>query len=427
MKVKIFTFVLFLLLAYNQIFAGGFQLNEHSARAVAMGDAFTAISNDPSAIYYNGAGLLQLNGVNISLGSTLIAPVFTFRGVTPAVTEYDAAKQTFYPTHFFATYRYNEDWAFGLGFTSPFGLGSQWDPNWIGKYLAIETSLQVFTISPVAAYKINDQLSVSAGLVYSFANVKISQKSPLALASGTPAPFNQDAYTSLDGKDNSAWGYNLGIMYKPNKDLSFGASFHSIVKYTFKGTATTTGPSQFAAMLPNGDVSANLTTPFNLAVGAAYRVIPKLLISADFQYIGWSSYDTLTINFATPQKTVSSPRMYENTYIIRLGAEYNLMKELAVRAGIYFDKSPVKDEYISPSLPEANRLGFSVGAGYQLANNLRIDAAYLFIRNNQVTVTNSREDYTDGAVVPEGAPANSFDGTYNSYANLVSLDITYGF
>jgi len=133
-------------------------------------------------------------------------------------------------------------------------------------------------------------------------------------------------------------GYNLGIMYKPNEDLSFGASFHSIVKYKFTGTATTTGPSQFAVMLPNGDVSANLTTPFNLAVGVAYRVIPKLLISADFQYVGWSSYDTLTINFATPQKTVSSPRMYDNTYILRLGAEYNLMKELAVRAGIYLIK-----------------------------------------------------------------------------------------
>ncbi len=427
MKVKIVTVVLFLLLAYNQVFAGGFQLNEHNARAVAMGGAFTAISNDPSAIYYNGAGLVQLNGINISLGSTLIAPVFSFRGVTPAVTEYDATKQTYYPTHVFATYRYDEDWAFGLGFTSPFGLGSQWDPNWVGKYLAIETELQVFTISPVAAYKISDQLSVSAGLVYSFANVKISQKSPLALSKGSPAPFNQNAYTSLDGKDNSAWGYNLGIMYKPSEDLSFGASFHSIVKYKFTGTATTTGPSEFAAMLPNGNVSANLTTPFNLAVGVAYRVIPKLLLSFDFQYVGWSSYDTLSINFSTPKETISSPRMYDNSYIVRLGAEYNLMKELDVRAGIYFDKSPVKNEYISPSLPESNRLGFSVGAGYKLTNKLRIDASYLFIRNSQVTVTDSREDYTTGSVAPQGAYVNSFDGTYNSYANLVSLDLTYAF
>lgn len=420
MKVRIFTFFLFLILAYSQIFAGGFQLNEHNARAVGMGGAFTAISNDPSAIYYNAAGLTQLNGINISLGSTLIAPVFSFRGVTPQVTEYDATKQSFFPTHFFATYRYNNDWAFGLGFTSPFGLGSQWDPNWVGRYLAVETELQVFTVSPVAAYKINDQLSISAGLVYSFANVKISQKSP-------QSPFAGDAFTSLSGKDNSAWGYNLGAMYKPTKDLSIGISFHSIVKYKFVGTATTTGAAQLASMLPNGDVSANLTTPFNLAVGVAYQVIPRLLLSADFQYVGWSSYDTLTINFATPKETLSSPRMYDNSFIARLGAEYNLIRELKIRAGIYYDNSPVKPEYISPSLPEANRLGFSFGIGYKLTNNLSIDASYLFIRNDQVTVTGSREDYTNGSVAPQGAYVNSFDGTYNSYANLVSLDLTYGF
>jgi len=419
-KVRIFTFFLFLILAYSQIFAGGFQLNEHNARAVGMGGAFTAISNDPSAIYYNAAGLTQLNGINISLGSTLIAPVFSFRGVTPQVTEYDATKQSFFPTHFFATYRYNNDWAFGLGFTSPFGLGSQWDPNWVGRYLAVETELQVFTVSPVAAYKINDQLSISAGLVYSFANVKISQKSP-------QSPFAGDAFTSLSGKDNSAWGYNLGAMYKPTKDLSIGISFHSIVKYKFVGTATTTGAAQLASMLPNGDVSANLTTPFNLAVGVAYQVIPRLLLSADFQYVGWSSYDTLTINFATPKETLSSPRMYDNSFIARLGAEYNLIRELKIRAGIYYDNSPVKPEYISPSLPEANRLGFSFGIGYKLTNNLSIDASYLFIRNDQVTVTGSREDYTNGSVAPQGAYVNSFDGTYNSYANLVSLDLTYGF
>lgn len=410
MKVKIVTFVVCMILAVSNIFAGGFQINEHNARAMAMGGAFTGIANDASAVYFNGAGLTQLNGIHFMLGSTMIAPVFSFRGVSPAITEYDAVEQTFFPVHFYATYKYNPDLAFGIGFTTPFGLSSKWDSNWIGKYLAVETTLQTFAITPEVAYKVTDELSVSAGLVYSFANVKISQKAP-------QTPFAGDAFTTLDGKDNSAFGFNLGVLYKPSDEFSIGISYHSQVKYKFTGTASTTGAAELASQLPNGDVSANLTTPFNLAVGVGYKVLPKLLLSADFQYVGWSSYDTLTINFSSPKLTVASPRMYDNSFIVRLGAEYNLTNSIALRAGIYYDKNPVKSEYVNPMLPEANRLGFSCGVGYKLMDNLSVDAAYLFIRSQQLTVTDSKEVYSLGN--------SGFNGTYNAYANLASITLSY--
>jgi long-chain fatty acid transport protein len=406
------------LLGLSRIFAGGFQLNEHNARALAMGGAFTAISDDPSAVYFNGAGLTQLTGTSFMLGTTMIAPVFTFRGVSPQVTEYDATKQTFFPTHFYATYRYNTDWAFGIGFTSPFGLGSEWDPDWPGKYLAIGITLKVFTISPVAAYNLLDNLSVSAGLVYSFASVKISKASP-------QTPFAGDALTNMDGKDNSAFGFNLGALYKPTDNLSLGASFHSKILYKFKGTVSTSGASQLASLLPNGDISADLTTPLNLTVGAAYKLLPELLLSADFQYVGWSSYDTLTFNFSNPKEASSNPRLYDNSYIVRLGAEYTYCQDISLRAGIYFDKSPVKAEFVNPSLPESNRIGYSFGVGYKIKKNLSINAAYLFIRNTQIAVNNSQEDYTNGSVVPAGSNVNGFNGTYNAYANLVSLTLSY--
>jgi long-chain fatty acid transport protein len=418
-RIKILTFVLFLSLGLSRVFAGGFQLNENGARALGMGDAFTAISDDPSALYFNGAGITQLSGTNFMLGTTLIAPVFTFRGVSPQVTEYDATKQTFFPTHFYATYSYNPDWAFGIGFTSPFGLGSEWDPNWVGKYLAVGITLKVFTISPEAAYKLLDNLSVSAGFVYSFANVDITKASP-------QTPFAGDAFISMNGKDNAAFGYNLGALYKPTNDLSFGISFHSKILYKLKGSVSTSGAPQLASELPNGGVSADLTTPLNLAFGAAYRILPKLLVSADFQYVGWSSYDTLTFNFSNPKESIPNPRLYDNSYIVRLGAEYNLNSDWDIRAGIYFDNSPVKAEYINPSLPESNRLGFSCGFGYKITKKLLVNAAYEFIRNSQITVTNSMEDYATGEVAQSGTTPNSpFNGTYNAYANLVSLTLSY--
>jgi long-chain fatty acid transport protein len=422
-RVKILTFVIFLSISISPLFAGGFQLNENSARALGMGDAFTGIADDPSAIYFNGAGLTQLTGVNFMIGSTLIAPVFSFKNTgplatSPMVTEYDATKQTFFPTHFYATYKYNSDWAFGIGFTSPFGLGSQWDTSWAGRYLATGTTLQVFTISPVAAYNLLDNLSISAGLVYSFGSVDISKVLLL--------PGISDGFLSMNGSDKAEFGYNLGALYKPIDKLSLGVSFHSKILYRFKGNVSTTLAPQYAPLvpflpIPNGNVSADLTTPINLAFGAAYRIIPDLLISADFQYVGWASYDTLTLNFSNPKEASSNPRLYDNSYIVRLGGEYNLNSDWKVRAGIYFDKSPVKPEYVSPSLPESDRLGYSCGLSYKMTNNFSVDAAYLYIKYNQLTVTNSQEDYLTGNV----DPYYPFNGTYNAYANLLSITLSY--
>lgn len=411
MKSKLLFLLVTLSLISANIFAGGFQINEHSARAMAMGGAFTAVANDPSAIYFNGAGLTQLNGTQFLFGTTIIAPVSSFRGVSPDITQYDMKKQYFPPVHFWLSHRINEEFALGIGLTSPFGLGTEWDPNWIGRYLAIKTDLNIFTITPTLAYKFSEQLSLSAGFVYSFAKVTIEQKSP-------QTPFPGDAYAVLEGKDNSAFGYNFGLMYKPMPELSLGISFHSQVKYTFKGTATTTGAPQLESELPNGDISAVLKSPFNLAFGVAYDVTPDIKLSADFQYVGWSSYDTLAVDFSdTKYSDIASPRLYDNSFIVRLGGEYKATELLTLGAGIYFDKNPVKPEYINPSLPEGDRLGFSFGLGYKLMDKLSANLSYLFIRASQLTVTNSTESYTEGFT--------PFNGTYNSYANLLSLSFSY--
>jgi long-chain fatty acid transport protein len=410
LKSKLLLLVASVLISTN-IFAGGFQINEHSARAMAMGGAFTAVANDPSAIYFNGAGLTQLSGTQFLLGTTIIGPVSTFRGVSPEITQYDMKKQYFPPVHFWLSHSINEQWAVGIGLTSPFGLGTEWEPDWIGRYLAVKTDLNIFTITPTVAFKVNDELSLSAGFVYSWGTVKIEQKA-------SQFPFEGDADVVLDGNDNSAFGYNFGLMYKPIPALSLGASFHSQVKYDFKGTATSTGLPQLAPILPNGDISAVLKSPYNLAFGVAYDVNPQLKLSVDFQYVGWSSYDTLGVDFANPNfDDIASPRLYDDSFIIRLGGEYKTSETLSLGAGIYYDKMPVKPEYMNPSLPEGDRLGLSLGVNYKFSDKFGLSASYLFIRANQVTVNDSKEDYTPGA---------PFNGTYNSYANLVSLSLSYG-
>ena len=389
------------------IYAGGFQLNEHGARALAMGGAFTAVANDPSAVYWNGAGLSYLKGTNIVFGVSLIAPVSSFRGVTPDVTRYRGKNLVFYPAHFFASHQLSDKFTVGLGFTTPFGLGTEWDENWIGKYLAVETSLQTFIVTPVIAYKPIETLSISAGFVYSFANVLITRKNPLQPI------FASDAFVHLEGDDMFAYGFNAGIMFKPAKYISIGASYHSEVNYKFEGTATSEGPQQVAANLPKGNITAELTTPQNIAGGIAVDLSEKFKLSADFQYVGWSSYDKLEVVFTETGVVSSSPRLYDDSYIIRLGASYKPDEKLSFMGGVYFDKNPVSSKYINPSLPEADRIGLSCGIEAQIFENLSVQGSYLFIRGKQLTITDSEEIYTTGS--------GTFNGTYNTYANIFGL------
>lgn len=409
---KIFTYLFAVLALSSSVLAGGFQLNQHGAKASGMSGAFTAVANDPSAVYWNPGGLSFIKGTHFMISSHLVTPSSSFRGISPNVDEYKVIKRTFYPSNFFASHSINNDWAVGIGFTVPFGLGTKWDEDWVGRYLAVETELQIFTLTPTVSYKITDNLSVGAGFVFSFANVKIIQKTP-------QTPFAGDAKITLDGNDKSAFGYSFGVMYKPTDKLTLGAAFQSNIDYDFSGTANSEGAQQLidAKRLPVGDVIAKLKTPFNLAIGAAYQVTDEWLISTDFQYVGWSSYDTLKVDFVDPVYTdLASPRLYDNSFIIRLGTDYKLFDDFSIRGGLYYDKKPVEDNMVAPSLPETDRIGMTIGAEYKFLNNLSIRGSFLYIRGNELKVENSKQ------LIHGNTP---FNGVYNINATVFSIGLLY--
>ncbi len=203
--------------------------------------------------------------------------------------------------------------------------------------------------------------------------------------------------------------------------LSVGVSYRSQVKHSFSGDVVTTGPSQLSASLPNAPIEAVLTTPAQLTAGIAYRFTPGFVVTADFQYVWWSSYDTLKVTFASDGKTLTaSERLYKDVWIARLGVEYKYSKDLDLRAGFLYDKNPIEDKKVDPTLPDSDRMGFSAGIGYRLSNAISMDLAYLFLRFNERTITNSIESYSGSGFAP-------MNGTYNSYANLFSLTFNYKF
>jgi len=135
---------------------------------MALGGAFTAVVNDASAVYWNAAGLGFLEGsTNFILGTAMIAPKSSFRGVSPSVDAYYMENQVFYPSHFFITQKFSDVISAGVGLSTPFGLGTKWDEDWVGKYLAVETELRTFSAPLVLTFTFGEKFAISVGGSYS--------------------------------------------------------------------------------------------------------------------------------------------------------------------------------------------------------------------------------------------------------------------
>lgn len=403
------------LLINISVSAGGFQINEHSARAMMLGGAYTAMYDEPSAIYFNPGALAQMSGFKLQVGTTLIAPAASFRGPAPSITEHEMESAVFTPSHFYASYEIADGFVAGLGFNNPFGLATKWNNDWVGRFVSRETALEAFTFQPTVAYKLTECLSIGGGLTYSLATVKIERASNLS-------PVDAEVDVVLDGETSKAFGFHAGLLYILNENTSFGLTYRSEVDYDFEGTIRTTGPDALASSYPNGAIYAGLTTPQQIIFGAAHKPMSELLLSFDFQYIMWSSYDKLAAYDAeTYVAILSVPKDFEDTFIARLGAEYVLNDMFTVGGGILYDRNPAPDETVDSSLPDSDRIGLSIGGNIQLAENIHLDVSYLFLRFNERTITNSEVDYsgTEGLV--------PFNGTWNSTANLFSLSMNFGF
>lgn len=419
---KYFTIILLFIIACSNIFASGFQINEQGSRAMGLGGAFTGLANDPSAIYFNPAGITQLYGTHLIGGATLILPSSTFRGPSPSITETKMNSQVFNPIHFYATHQLYDKFFLGLGVGNNYGLGTKWDENWVGRFMTVQTEIRTFFFNAVASYKIMDEVSVGFGYVFAYGDVLINRKINLA-------PFNSEPTLELEGTGYGS-GFTAGIFVHPIKSISLGLSFRSQVRFDFEGDAVPSNySSQFDGRLPNGPITAPLTTPENITLGIAIRPLKNFTLTADYQYVGWDSYDKLEVQFEefedseTGELLVStSERLYDNGFIARLGTEYEYSKSFTARAGFLYDHNPVSDERLDPTLPDSDRLGFNLGGSYNLNESVSVEAAYMFLRFDERKITNSLENYSgiDNSISP-------MNGVYNSIAHLFSVTLAYKF
>jgi len=405
-------------------FAGGYQINEQSARATGMGGAFVARASDPSAIYFNPAGLAFQSGLNIMGGGTFIFPSTTF---TPSkLSSYDVSEKTqvYFPPNLYGTYALDDQWVIGLGVFTPYGLGSEWNSSWLGNESAIKTSIKTFYITPSIAYKINNELSIGIGISYVYATVFLSNNPYPAGIPAIPAfglASGSDANRiELDG---SGHGFNIsgGIIWKPIEKLSVGASYRMKTNIDSSGSVKSTCTGVLGLLLPGGTGKATLPMPGNLTVGAAYEVIPNLTVEGDIQYVQWTAYDQLKIDItpvvAGGQGTKISTKKWDDGYIGRIGVEYKADQTWTLRGGFAYDVNPQPGSKVEPMLPDADRIDITCGVGYKVNEKISVDLSYMLV------LFADRISYYTAPVKLH----TDMTGTYKSTAHLFGVDVSYAF
>ncbi|MDD3580984.1 MAG: OmpP1/FadL family transporter [Desulfobacca sp.] len=389
----------------------GFALVQQGTAAMAQGNAFVAEANDPSAIFYNPAGLNQLERPQFYCGTIFNYPDREYHGPDGQFSQTN--HRLFHAGTVYLAIPFNPRVAAGIGFFAPFGLGTQWPPEWTGRYITTYSQLKTYNLNPVISVKPLDQLSLAFGFNVLWSTVELKRKiqMPFALPDGE---------TALDG-DGTGYGYNLGVLYEPIEGVKLGVAYRSEISLRYKGQMKTSLPAPLAG-IPDIPGTANLTFPPSVTTGISFSRFKPFTFNFDATWTGWSTYDQLEVRFnqtypLTGTNQMVQPKNWKDVWAFRFGANYELKNGMKLRAGYIYDLTPVPDDTLDPQVPDANRHIFTVGGDLKVKQFI-LGIAYNYLlfegchKNNALT----------------GVPlTDQANGRYDSSVHSLGLSLAYQF
>ncbi len=400
--------------------ANGLRVASQDAFAAARGEAFAATADNPSAIYYNPAGITQLSGLQTRSGLYGVYLDITYEPPADAPNagqQYDLERNLAAIPQFFATYRSEESpVAYGFGIYSPFGGRVLWPQDTGFRTVGYEGSVTYIALNPVVAWKINPKLSLGAGLTVNYAKLDLEQG----------LLRNQKPFANLFQFVGEGWavGYNLGVLWQPDEKLAFGANFRSPTSLTAEGD--TEFEQQPVIQRTGREASADYTFPLTLVLGVSYRPTPAWNLEFNADYTDWSSFDSTTIRQETAppfpvQQNIDVQLGWQASWLFELGATRYLKNGWQVSGGYVFSENSVPDTYYNPVAADMDRHVFSIGTGHQ-GQRFGFDVAYQFAYGPPRTVSGS---------TPSSQPAlfagQTADGRYEfiSHGLLVSASMRF--
>ncbi len=357
-------------------FAGGYQVGLHGVKQIGMGLVGTSITNDASVLFYNPGGLTFMkSNYSFAIGLNGIKSYTAYQKTAPSMSEAMTDNPMGTPFYAYAAYKINEKLGIGIAVNTPYGNSLSWGKDWIGRYLIQDLSLKAIFYQPTIAYKICDQVSLGAGLVYATGDFELNKGIPVFDSEG-------EGSVMLEGS-TSSFGFNAGILVKPVDGLNVGVNYRSAIDMEIDdATATFNVPVSLQSNFPNTTVATTLPLPANLDLGVSYQFNDNFVFAVSLNYVFWGRYDSLIFDFKDNTSSLAdsrNPRLYSDRLIVRAGGEYKISNVLQVRAGGYYDPSPVNTEYFSPETPSLNSIGLTAGLSLNATEKLSIDLSFLYI------------------------------------------------
>ncbi len=454
----------------NNTFAAAFQLIEQSGKGAGNAHAGEAArAEDASTIFFNPAGMTRLSGHQSSVALHLIIPKFDFEGTsafnidnpTIAATQLNQVPldqgvgnsgggvNAIVPNLFYV-HDYNKDLKFGIGVNAPFGLVTEYDKQWAGRYSAIKSELLTININPSVAYRLNQQFSFGAGLNFMYATVDLSnavdynliyklasfKNSQLPNLPLMPGNTSGDGIAKVRG-DDWGFGFNLGLLWEPKQGTRFGIAYRSKVSLDINGDASFSNPSDpqsqqaveilrgAAGVFKDTDAQASIDLPETIALNFFHELTPNLTILGGVNWTQWDRFENLIIEFDNPAQADSITHLnYENSTFSSLGLNYKYSPVWTFKTGIAYDQSPVSDpQDRSPRIPDNDRFWLALGATYSKNKYLSIDVGYAHLFINDIDIDNS-EAYSAGA---HTSGYHRLTGKYKANVDVFDVQLNWRF
>lgn len=409
-------------------YGAGFSIFEQGTKAMGMAGAFTAQADDGSAMFHNAGGLAFQKEFAVLGGFTYIRGLRAdFTGADPFPgAGYTAEQETLseFPPHAYWVQPVAQNVTFGLGVTTPFGLTTEWDDQFRGRFISRLGSLTAIDVNPTIAWQ-SGNFGFGIGAVGRFSTVELERH----IAAINPFTFTAADVATLEVEGdfgNQGYGWNVGLLHKYNNSFSWGLSYRSKIEVDYEGDARlsqnltgTPFDALVAARLPFGrtfPVETVIDFPDSASLGVAVALGPASLVELDVNWTGWSSFDLLPIVFPggdLPSEVLTE--RYDDTNHYRLGFRWDSRPGRQWRFGLVYDETPQPEEAVNPLLPDADRVGVTLGYGYT-GVKWSYDVAVMYLDFDERTRDQNFFGEDEG----------TFFGKYKNEALLVGFTLGYG-
>ena len=408
----------------TQAMAAGFALNEQSISG--MGTSFAGRSSsadDATSLFGNPAGMSRLDREQVSFGMAAINAKTDINDTSsfPASgsNDGDMVPVTAVPMGYYVK-PLDDKWAVGVGVYVPFGLITDYESGFEGRYFGDYSEVRVITVQPTVSYRFNEKLSVGFGPTINRIDGQLESAVPPATPGATA-----DSRVKIKG-DDTALGFNVGVLYEFTQNTRAGITYRSKVDYTLEGDTRVSGNDPTLAFIGaygEYDASLDLETPESIDVSITHELNDQWTLYGGAMLTRWSRLESIIVEnggvAAGPATaafgTIEEEQDWHDTWSYALGAAYKLNKQWTLRTGLAFDQSPTNNTHRSPRIPTGDRTAVSFGLAWNPTDDMTVDLAYSYLWEE------------DTKIQQTSATRGVYNATYENSAHGFGAAMTYRF